>query len=174
MKKIVLSAIAAIVLTVGVYWVALFLGASHTGAIAAAAAAAATAAIATIATAATAATATTVAAVAAAVAAAGTAAGIIVIASAAAGIIVIASAVVTAAAGITTVAALAKKAHIQFRWVLSFYTIEALAIVGAFTIPNRGWSIAASFGGISLLLFLWRIAPDTGRKSIPASEQNPV
>ncbi|MEK7481490.1 MAG: hypothetical protein AAB633_01980, partial [Patescibacteria group bacterium] len=110
----------------------------------------------------------------AAVAAAGTAAGIIVIASAAAGIIVIASAVVTAAAGITTVAALAKKAHIQFRWVLSFYTIEALAIVGAFTIPNRGWSIAASFGGISLLLFLWRIAPDTGRKSIPASEQNPV
>ena len=180
MKKIVLSAIAAIVLTVGVYWVVLAFGASQeqafavvaSVAFAVAAAAASASAAAASASAAAAAAASAAFAVVASVAFAGAASA----ASAAAFVAVVAAFVAVVAASAAAIAA--EQEGIRFRWALVVYGLEALAIWGALAVGGPVWSACIAATGIVAITgayFLWRaIAPEAGRKSIPAHEQNPA
>lgn len=143
MKKIVLSAVAAMGLTVGVYHIALLMGASEPFTFAAAAVVLAFAVVAAVVTLAF--------AIAAAFAVAAAVAIATVFDDAAAAATIVAALAVAAAVDA------AKQEHSRFHWVALAYMIEGLAIWGAITVGNPGWSVAIVLGGIVALLALWKV-----------------
>lgn len=159
MKKIVLSAIVALVVTVGVHQVALLMGASELAAVAVAGAAAVAVAGAAFAFAAFAFAFAPVAAFAAFAFAA------------------VAFTFVFAPVAVAAAVVVAKEERVRFRWVVPVYATECLAAWSALTVGNVGWSAAIALSGIAALLALWHAhsrfaAPDAPLAVSAVSEQN--
>lgn len=133
MKKIVLSAIAAVVVTVGTYHIALLAGAREPAAAALTALVFAAVALTAVAFAAGFIFAAAFDAFAVAVAAA---VAFAVAAVAAFAFTAVAFAAFAAAAAVAAFAA--KEEHLKFRWVFGAYVAEALVIVGALAVGSPG------------------------------------
>lgn len=153
MKTVALSTIAALLLTVGVYHLALLMGANdHAPAFAAFAVFAVTAVF------------TPAFAAAFAVA--------VIVAFVAFAAAFTAVAVIVTVAVLIIAVAVAEQEHVRFRWVVPAYVVEGVAIWGALAVKSPGWSVAIVVLGIAALLVLWRLAPEPNAEEKAASVQD--